>query len=149
MMRFKKTCRTLGSSILCAAAGVLLAAGAYAEPKISFTSTRDINGEIYSMDTDGSDETNLTNHVDSDSYSAWSPDGTQLAFVSERDGNPEIYKMNADGSGPTRLTDSGSNDLSPAWSPDGTLIAFSTYRDGNMEIYLSCVSGHSGAGPLQ
>jgi len=104
--------------------------------KVAFTSDRDGNAEIYSMDADGGGQTRLSENFAEDYSPAWSPDGMRLAFVSTRDGNPEIYVMQADGSGQTRLTNNSAGDLSPSWTPNGAQIAFVTNRDGNDEIYL-------------
>ena len=72
--------------------------------KIAFTSTRDgdyeIYGdqeiEIYVMNADGSNVTQLTDNSDVDLGPAWSPDGSRIAFVSDRDGDWEIYVMDVD-----------------------------------------------------
>ena len=109
--------------------------------KISFTSDRDGNYEIYVMNADGSGQTRLTNNPAVDYYPDWSPDGRRIAFTSERDGNAEIYVMNADGSGQTNLTNNTALDEAPAWSPDGTKIAFASVRDGNWEIYVMNADG--------
>ncbi len=85
--------------------------------RIAFVSERDGNREIYVMNTDGSDQTNLTDDPADDGVPVWSPDGSRIAFVSDRDGNREAYVMNADGSGQTNLTDNPAVDGSPAWSP--------------------------------
>lgn len=110
--------------------------------------------EIFVMNTDGSGQTNLTNHSAWDCCPAWSPDGTKIVFTSDRDGNGEIYVMNADGSNPTRLTFNDYWDRHPAWSPDSTKIVFVSYQpndlsgiqvmnaDGSNQITLA----HSGEG---
>jgi len=103
--------------------------------KIVFSSTRDGNLEIYTMSSDGSGVTRLTNHPAADVFPAWSPDRTKIAFTSNRSGQFEIYTMNADGSSPTRLTFGASVNGGAAWSPDGLKIAFTSNRDGNFEIY--------------
>ena len=61
--------------------------------RIAFISNRDGNNEIYVMDADGSNQTNLTNNDVYDDFPNWSPDGTKIAFASARDGNVEIYVM--------------------------------------------------------
>ena len=96
-----------------------------ANGKIAFMSTRDGNGEIYLMNPDGSNQTNLTNNSAGDYAPAWSPDGAKIAFVSNRNGTSQIFAMNADGSDPVQLTfDDFSYPGSLTWSPDGTKIAF-------------------------
>ena len=70
------------------------------------------------MNSDGSFQTNLTNHPFGDSKPSWSPDATSIAFESARDGgNVEIYIMSADGSGQTRVTNTGATEQEPAWGP--------------------------------
>jgi dipeptidyl aminopeptidase/acylaminoacyl peptidase len=90
--------------------------------RIAFTSTRDLNEEIYVMNAeDGSEQTRLTNNNTSDTHPSWSPDGTKIAFTSTRDGNFEIYVMNAeDGSEQTRLTNNNVIDRFPDWNTAAT-----------------------------
>lgn len=92
------------------------------------------NYEIFSMNPDGSNQTNLTNNTAFDSNPNWSPDGSKIVFVSNRSsfGTTEIYTMNANGSNPTRLTNNSVNDETPAWSPDNTQIAFA--RSGQLFV---------------
>ena len=108
-------------------------AGAFPGPngQIVFSSNRDGNYKIYSMNADdGSDVTRLTDTSADDFDPTWSPDGTKIAFSSNRgNGIPEIYTMNADGNNVTRLTNNDVDDFSPTWSPDGTKIAFTSFRD--------------------
>lgn len=91
---------------------------------IAFTSNRDGNHDIYTMDADGSNLNRFTSHPARDTDPAWSPDGTEMAFASNRDGNLEIYLKPIDGTGSTRLTDSASEESRPSWSPDGTRLVF-------------------------
>jgi len=99
--------------------------------KIAFASTRDDNDEIYIMNADGSDQTNISNDPRFDNLPDWSPDGTKIVFSSNRDGgNPNIYTMKPDGTDFIQLTDTGNrHDSWPSWSPDGTKIVFSSSRD--------------------
>jgi Tol biopolymer transport system component len=68
------------------------------------------------MNSDGNDQTRLTDNVADDISPTWSPDGKQIAFTSGRDGNYEIYLMNADGSNQLRLTYVEAYDWFADWS---------------------------------
>lgn len=92
--------------------------------KIVFVSDRNGNSEIYSMNSDATNQTRLTTNSATDEFPDWSPDGAQIAFSTNRNGNFEIYTMNADGTIPTRLTANSVPDSEPAWSPDGSKILF-------------------------
>jgi len=113
--------------------------------KIAFTSNRDGNNEIYVMNADGSNQTNLTNSPAFDWYPDWSSDGKKIIFGSYRNPSDEhdedIYVMNADGSNVERLTDSPEWSGFAAWSPDGTKIAFCSNRDGTQDIYIMNADG--------
>lgn len=102
--------------------------------RIAFSSNRDGNYEIYTMNPDGSNQTRLTNSSGYNNEPAWSPDGTKIAFGSTRDGGWRIYFMNADGSEQTRLTNIDSD--KPVWAPDSQSIVFS----GDGEIWVVSVN---------
>ena len=90
---------------------------------------------IYVMQADGAEATNLTDDVGTFNRSpTWSPNGRHIAYASSRPGDvrADIYVMDADGRNVRRLTpdpmfDDGGNG-SPACSPDGSEIAFSSSR---------------------
>ncbi len=93
-----------------------LMVGVDAQARITFSSERDGNLEIYVMDADGRNQQRLTRNASPDTDPSWSPDGKRIAFVSEREGNSEIYVMNADGARQVqRRTRNGRADTEPAW----------------------------------
>jgi Tol biopolymer transport system component len=105
--------------------------------KIAFRSQIGGNGEIITINGDGSDRQNLSNDPAQDSKPSWSPDGSKIAFDSVRGGNQDIYVMNAaDGSAVTKLTSHAAVDFDPSWSPDGSKIAFRSDRQAGAEIYV-------------
>ena len=111
--------------------------------QLAFTSDRDGDFEIFTLDVVEAVIMQLTNNSAADEEPAWSPDGSRIVFQSDRDGNDEIYLMNADGTNQVRLTNNAAHDGKPAWSPDGLKIAFETDRDGNREIYVMNADGSS------
>ena len=100
------------------------------------------DGELYSVNPNGGELTNLTNTAEvSEHNPIWSPDGTRLAFERSLQDGVEIYVMVTDGSSVARVTDSPADNADPTWSPDGTRLAFWSNRDGNSEIYSVSVDG--------
>ena len=114
------------------------------EPRIAFASNRNGNWDIYSMDVNGKNLVQLTDHPASDADPACSPDGRRIAFRSERDFKPDLYVMDRDGNNVIRITNDNDRESRPTWSPDGTKIAFSAFRFlvGNSEIYVMDADGN-------
>jgi Tol biopolymer transport system component len=107
--------------------------------KIVFHSSRDGDFEVFVMNADGTEQTQLT-HNDSHEFDpAWSPNGKQIVFNSiaaDFSGDLEIFVMNADGTGIIQLTNNDAQDFATTWSPDGKRIAFVSNRDGADDIYV-------------
>ncbi len=108
--------------------------------KIFFVSIRNSDAEIYSINPDGSQETNLTNHSSGwDIHPSLSPDGKKILYSSRISSSSDydIYMMDADGSNKIKLTSSSMDDSDPVFSPDGTKIAYSAgYLAGGRQIYV-------------
>jgi Tol biopolymer transport system component len=112
--------------------------------RIAYESTRDGDSEIFTINPDGTGETQLTSNSVTDNQPAWSPDGTKIAFASDEGGlgDFEIYVMDADGSNVVNVTNAhDSSDSDPTWSPDGTQIAYVSNFDGTPDIWKINVGG--------
>ena len=91
--------------------------------RIAFVSNRDNVERIYTMASDGSGLTKLTNGPHQ-LQPAWSPDGTKIAYMDRLKDATALYLMNADGSDSKLLASNIFHNVNLAWSPDGTKIAF-------------------------
>jgi TolB protein len=112
-----------------------------AESKIYFVSDRSGHKEIWVMDYDGSNQSQLT-HVGSISISPRiSPDGSRMAFSSLTKSGWDILMYSMDLSRLVSFPHFGGTNLSPAWSPDATRLAFSSSRSGDNEIYICDANG--------
>ena len=92
--------------------------------KIVYSSTRDGNWEIYTMNTDGGQQVRLTQNFAEDFTPVWSPTGEEILFASDRDGVPDLYLMDADGKNVRRVFKKSARREHPTWSPDGKQIAY-------------------------
>ena len=91
-----------------------------AENKIAY----ELNGQIYTMNSNGGDITQLTTGYSS-SQPAWNPDGTKIIYTYYGAGKPSIWIMDADGSGKTQLTTSADGESAlPSFSYDGSKIVY-------------------------
>jgi dipeptidyl aminopeptidase/acylaminoacyl peptidase len=93
--------------------------------RIAFESNADVDGanpegdmEIWVMEADGSQPTQLTDNALHDEGPAWSPDGTMLAYASGADNlHLDVHVMSAAGVHVRTLTDFEGRDESPDWQP--------------------------------
>ncbi len=117
------------------------------EKKIAFWSKKSGTWNIWVMDEDGKNMTQLTHDDNPEIFNGlprWSPDNKKIVFISDREGDLDIFIMNADGSDVVNITedDNGKDDSFPVFSPDGRQIAFHSFRSGNgPEIYIMDVDG--------
>lgn len=100
--------------------------------RIAFISDRSGINQVWAMDADGGNQTQLTfDLIAKNQLPDWSPDGSRIAYEAGGD----LYAMGADGSDQRRLTSGLSGESGPAWSPDGTQIAF-LRDDGTPERWV-------------
>jgi dipeptidyl aminopeptidase/acylaminoacyl peptidase len=102
---------------------------------IAFESDRTGNWDVFSMQSDGSSQTNLTSNPAEERLGDWSPDSSRLVFSSTRSGGGDLYVMPAAGGAATQITSGPGADTHAAWSPDGTTIAYSNDAGVSTDVY--------------
>ena len=111
--------------------------------KIVFISRRTGIDQVWLMDADGSDQTQLTfDAAVKDQLPDWSPDGTRIAFVAQTVPGVlggDLWVMDADGSDQHRITSGPEREYGAAWSADGEQIAFVEF--GERTVYTINVDG--------
>ncbi len=109
--------------------------------RIAFISDRSGHSELWVMDWDGSNQTQLTKHGSIALSPTWSPDGTLLAFTSYLRGSPALFLLTPHEGYLRLLHDAGGVNSSASFSPDGKQVAFASSIDGNVDIYSMATEG--------
>lgn len=102
--------------------------------KIVYETWQDDNWELFVVDADGTDPTNLTNTPDAhELYPHASPDGAMVCFVCDEGAGAKkvrnVYVMNMDGTGRKLVA---RNAREPCWKADSSAIA---YLKGEVEQF--------------
>ena len=133
--------------------------------RIVFTSTRDGDLDLYSMDLDGSNVQRLTDELGYDGGAFYSWDGRMLVYRAwhqtdsasaaqyrallgrnlVKPSRMELFVMNADGSGKRQITNNGAANFAPFFHPDNKRIIFASNvsdpRGRNFDLYMIGVDG--------
>jgi len=133
--------------------------------RIVFTSSRDNDLELYSMNIDGSDVVRLTHEIGYDGGAFYSADGKKIVYRSHHPGDSagiadfqtllsqglvrpsvmEIQIMNADGTDKKQLTNFGNASFAPYFHPGGKQIAFASNmkdpKGRNFDIFVMNIDG--------
>lgn len=119
--------------------------------KIVFTSLRNGDPEIYTMNLDGSEQTRLTFETGYDGGPFFSPDGSKIVFRASRPKTEEqmadykdlvengyvrptaleIFVMDADGKNMKQITNLGKASFAPFFHPSGKKIIFASNYEGD------------------
>jgi Tol biopolymer transport system component len=134
--------------------------------RIAFSSVLGGSSQIFVMDSDGNNVTQLSDDEFHNFSPAWSPDGRSLAFGSYRGESPlvrepdpdspetrtielqhwQLIRLDLETRASTVLTPSEATPtLRPVWSPDGSSIAFISVgkKNGNVDIFVVPAGGGS------
>lgn len=91
-------------------------------------SRRETGTSVWSVEIDGNEAVEITQHVSSDRTPRWSPDGGRIAFVGNRDGRDDIQIVPAEGGIAVQYTYDRWDNTDLDWSPDGHSIVYISQR---------------------
>lgn len=107
---------------------------------IAFAGNRNGQFDVFILDVDTLEITNLTQDEIYDGAPAYSPDGRSLVFVSVvgEEGASKIFRIDLDNpKARTQITTGGSNENDPIYSPDAKRLYFTSDREGGVENIFS------------
>ncbi len=100
---------------------------------------------MFSLDRNGTNQTQLTHDLSNITNIAWSPDSQRIAFFAHasHQAPPNLYTIQADGSGLVNLTNSNlGGQFGFSWSPDGHWLVYDSAKDtGHGNIFISNADG--------
>jgi TolB protein len=108
-----------------------------ANGQVAFASNRSGHWDLYLLDLQTGETTQLSDDPGYDGHPSWSADGAWLAYEHAESGNLEVYIRPADGSiEPVPVSAHAALDYDPAWRTDAQQIAFVSARDGSPQLWL-------------
>jgi Tol biopolymer transport system component/DNA-binding winged helix-turn-helix (wHTH) protein len=108
---------------------------------VTFVSDRSGIYQIWTADSEGKNQIQLTNETNSAGSPRFSPDGKFIVFDAQVEGNGDIFIINSNGGKTRNLSDSPSRDVMPAWSSDGKFIYFTSNRSGDYQLWKISAEG--------
>jgi eukaryotic-like serine/threonine-protein kinase len=110
--------------------------------QIAFVSERSGLPQIFLMNADGSNVSQLTSETQGACQPEWSPNGNRLAYISpcgglqERYDGASIFILNLNNGRTDLISTLATGDYDPAWSPDGDHLAFTSLQTGKPQIFI-------------
>ncbi len=103
--------------------------------KIAFTLSAGDKSEVYTIDPDGRNLTQVTHNGAINLSPAWEPDNTKIYLTSYVKNRPDLYAVDTETKSMKLILDGGMF-ITPEVSPDGKLLAFSESFEGDPEICI-------------
>lgn len=107
---------------------------------------------IYIMNSDGTNQRQVTSAAYTSYSPVWSKDGKGIYFNSTRSGSEQVYYLSLEGGDPTQITSYGLGVSSPKLSSDGNKFLFTTMVYPECGTDVECnqkISSSTESGPIQ
>ncbi|MFN2499539.1 MAG: protein kinase [Pyrinomonadaceae bacterium] len=108
--------------------------------RIIYASNARGNLDLWVMNGDGSNQSQLTENSRINNHPAVSSDGSYIIFASDRAGTSNIWRTEMNGSNPKQLT-SGSGEDNPQSSPDGKWVIYTLLGAGKPTLWQVSIDG--------
>jgi TolB protein len=108
--------------------------------RLAFSSTDEIQWNIYVMNADGSDLHTVVENTGDGVTIRWSPDGEWLGYTAGRIDYLSLYIVRPDGSGLRELVKENTSGIF-FWSPAGTHLSFEQWEGSDDEYTVNVESG--------
>lgn len=112
-----------------------------ADAMVSFTRFAPNGSNIFTVETDGTGEQQITFGEAVDAHGTWARTGEQLAYSRVTPMGSSIQLAQGTTEKATSLTPENEWGMVPSFSPDAARIAYASNRDGNFEIYTMARDG--------
>ncbi len=97
--------------------------------------------EIYIIQTDGTNQTQLTHNNVDDGHPTWAPDGKRIAFTSMVEDVYQLFVVSASGGTAKQLTFSDASHYQPTFSQDGKRIIYISSADNHYTLWIMNADG--------
>lgn len=111
------------------------------DTKIAFVSKKTGNKEVYMIDFDGANCTQLTRNGSINILPRWRSDGKIVYFTSFMKRNPDLYALDLRSQKCYRISSEIGINASPAWSPDGKKMILMLTQNGHSHLFLKEAGG--------
>jgi TolB protein len=111
--------------------------------RIAFVANKTGFKEIYTVDVDGSNLTQLTRDANINVAPNFSADAQKLAYTGYKSGYADVYEIQVGSGSRNRIMKYPGTNSGAAYSPDGGRFAVTLSKDGNPELYVTDSGGGS------
>lgn len=114
--------------------------------KIVYNNDSAGNEDLYLLDVESNEITQLTDNPEHDLHGAWLMDGSGIIWVRDEDnaiprGLMNVYIMNPDGTEQRKLGENEIIEVDPIWTPNATHVAYMSNEGGSWQIYVMQADG--------